>query len=78
MLRPITHERSKSHMSATAREPWVPKSRFAHLSQMPDFRVTIVHVEDVFSGKLQTKQDNFTTSVKDPGTKTVFAGFERS
>lgn len=78
VLRPITHERAKSHMSATARGPWVPKSRFAHMSLRPDFRVTIVHVEDVFAGKLPTKLDNFASAVKDSSTKAVFAGFERS
>lgn len=52
-LRPITHERSKSHMSSTtarSKEAWGLKTRF-DLSLLPDFRVTIVHVEDVFSGK---------------------------
>lgn len=57
VLRPITHERSKSHMSATARskEAWGLKTRLADLSLLPDFRVTIVHVEDVFSGKLRER-----------------------
>ena len=57
---PISHERTKSHLSATLRsnEPWAPPVHLRHLPRLPllpDFRVTIVHVEDVFSDRFRKR-----------------------